>query len=486
MDVRATTTDALRSDADTVAIGVIGGERIAHDVPEGTLQGLVDAGEARARPRHLAVAHVAGRRVILVGLGERDGLDAERAAAAAAAVEGRARELGTRALCWELPHRVGDEVAGALVEGTVLSAYRFDRYRSSPPDDRALERLEVSAHHDVSGPVERARIVAEAVNHARDLQNAPANDMTPSALADAARALAGEVDGLHVEVAGPDDLEQRGMGAFAAVARGSAQEPRLITICYDGSPRGEAETLALVGKAVTFDSGGLSIKQAARMHEMKFDMSGGAAVLAALGALARLAVPVRALGVIGATENLPSGTAAKPGDIVRARNGTTIEVNNTDAEGRLVLADCLCHAVDEGADRIVDLATLTGGIEVTFGSTYAGLFSDDDAWAAAVEAAGRASGDLVWRLPLHESYAEMIKGRYADIVNTTAQRKAVSITAAHFLRRFTADVPWAHVDIAGTAYDAGRPWAPTGGNGFGVRLLVALAERMAAGAPSAA
>ena len=271
------------------------------------------------------------------------------------------------------------------------------------------------------------------------------------------------------------------MGAFAAVARGSHAEPQLITIRYE--PPGVAgPLLGLVGKGVTFDSGGISIKPSLKMSEMKFDMSGAAAVLEATGAIARLGLPVRVVTVIGATENLPSGHAVKPGDIVRAKTGTTIEVLNTDAEGRLVLADCLAHAIDEGAERLVDVATLTGAIVVTFGNTYAGLFGSDDDWCAEVEAAGRRAGELTWRLPLHDEYAELIKSGYADIANAVEARKAGSITAAQFLRRFTGDVPWAHLDVAGTAYENGKPYTPKGGAGFGVRLLVELA-RANAGAP---
>jgi len=212
---------------------------------------------------------------------------------------------------------------------------------------------------------------------------------------------------------------------------------------------------------------------------MKFDMSGGAAALEATGAIARLGLPVRVVTVIGATENMPSGHALKPGDVLRAKTGTTIEIVNTDAEGRLVLADCLAHAVAQGAERIVDLATLTGGIVTTLGHSHAGLMSNDDAWAAAIEEAARASGELVWRLPLHEDYAEMIKGRHADVLNAVESRKATSVTAAEFLHRFVGEgIPWAHLDIAGTAWDTGRPYAPNGGSGWGVHLLVALIRRL--------
>jgi leucyl aminopeptidase len=478
MRVRATTEAPGDTGADTIAIGLFEGEGVAHDVDGGALQALVDSGEARRAFKKVAVGHACGRRFILVGLGRREEFDAERARAAAAVAQGRAAELGARALCWELPHHVDDAIAAGLVEGTALAAYRFDRYKSNTSDDgRQLEELVVCAHHDVSDPVAAAAVVAEAQNAARDSQNAPANDMTPTRLAERARELADGTAGLAVEVGGRDALEERGMGAFAGVARGSYEEPALITLRYEG-PEAGGDPVGFVGKAVTFDTGGISLKPAAKMAEMKFDMSGGAAVIESIGAIARLRLPVRVIGVVGATENMPSGRSLKPGDIVRASNGTTIEVNNTDAEGRLVLADCLVHARAQGATRLVDLATLTGAIVTSLGSTHAGLMSNDDAWAGEVEAAAAAAGELVWRLPLHPEYAELIKGRYADIVNSTENRKAGSITAAEFLRRFVDEVPWVHLDIAGTAWDLGRPYAAKGGSGFGVRLLVELARRL--------
>jgi leucyl aminopeptidase len=214
------------------------------------------------------------------------------------------------------------------------------------------------------------------------------------------------------------------------------------------------------------------------MHEMKFDMSGGAAVIESLGAIAQLGLPLRITGVVPSTENMPSGNAVKPGDIVTAMNGKTIEVNNTDAEGRLILADALCYAVQQGAERIVDLATLTGAIIVALGSTYAGLFSNDDDWFAQVEAACGATGELGWRLPLHPEYFELTKGQYADLTNSAEQRKAMSIYAAEFLRQFVDERPWVHVDIAGTAWGMTRPYVGSGASGFGTRMLVELAERL--------
>ena len=254
----------------------------------------------------------------------------------------------------------------------------------------------------------------------------------------------------------------------------------MIVARYDGG--GDGPLLGLVGKAVTHDTGGLSIKPAGGMHEMKFDMSGGAAVLGALQAIAALELPVRVLAVVGSTENTINGSAMKPGDIVRAMTGTTIEVNNTDAEGRLVLCDCLAYAVAQGAERIVDVATLTGGIVTALGSTYAGLFATDEDLAAAVTAAGAAAGELVWRMPLHAEYDEQIKGRYADIVNSES-RKAHPIQGASFLKRFVGDVPWAHLDIAGTGHDNGRAYAAKGGVGLG-RAAAARARARAGRGPA--
>jgi len=478
MRAEATTTAPADTGADTIAIGLFDGEPIAHDLDGGVLQALVDSGEARPGLRKLAVTHAGGRRYVLAGLGTRESFDAERARVVAASVVGRAGELGTRRLCWELPHHVGDEEAAGFVEGTLLAAYRYRAYKTEPDEDGGIDELVLSAHHDVSGPVQRAAVAATAANAARDLQHAPANDMTPSRLAERAHELAAELGSLTVETMGRAEIEAAGMGAFAGVARGSDEEPQLITLRY--APDDAAgPVLGLVGKAVTFDSGGISLKPGAKMSEMKFDMSGGAAVLEATGAIARLGLPVRVVSVIGATENLPSGHALKPGDILRAKTGTTIEIINTDAEGRLVLADCLAHAVDLGAERIVDFATLTGAIVTTFGDTHAGLFGSDDAWCEAVTDAGRRAGELVWRLPLHPDYAKAIEGRYGDIVNAVETRKAGSIVAAEFLRRFTGDVPWAHVDIAGTAWDSGRTYAAKGGTGFGVRMIVELATALA-------
>jgi leucyl aminopeptidase len=480
VQVQATTGAPLDTDADTIVVGVFEGEAVAHDLPDGELGAMLDSGEAKRKFKRLAVTHAEGRRVILIGLGDRGTFDAERARVAAAIVQDRASELGAKALCWEVPHHVDADIVAGIVEGTLLRAYRFDRYKPSE-DGPAIEQLIVSAHHDISGPVQDATVLTNAQNRARDLDNTPANDLPPEALAAYAQQTA-ERHGFRATVRDEPAIRELGMGAFAAVAQGSDQGARLILLEYEGPDAQQAPRTALVGKAVTFDSGGLSLKPAGSMHEMKFDMCGGAAVIEAIAALAELQAPVNVLGVIGATENLPGGRSVKPGDIVRALDGTTIEVNNTDAEGRLVLADCLCYARREGGERIVDIATLTGGVVVALGSVYAGLMSNDDEWAESVRTGGRRTGELVWRMPLHERYAELVKGRYAQLTNQAERpRDASPITAAEFLHHFAGDVPWAHIDIAGTAWDGRRPYfRGKGATGFGVRLLAEVARTAAA------
>ncbi len=483
MHVSATTEAPGSIDADTVALGLFEGEDAPAQAPA-EAAALLSSGEARAEAGSLALAHAEGKRWLLVGLGKREAFTPERARVAASAARGRTRELATQTLCWQLPSDVGPEIAAALVEGTILADYRFDRHKSAPAQDadgppKTLARLLVAGEQDLEETVARAAVVAAAGNAARDLQNRPANDLTPTALASYAESLSREIEGLGVESEGREGIVARGMGAFAAVAQGSDEEPALITLRYEG-PGASGPLLGFVGKAVTFDSGGISLKPGPKMSEMKFDMSGGAAVIEAVAAIARLRLPVKLVAVVGATENLPSGHSVKPGDIVRASNGKTIEVNNTDAEGRLVLADCLCHAIAQGAERLVDLATLTGAVIVSLGNTYAGLLCNDDELAGRVTAAGERSGEIVWRLPLHEEYRELVKGTYADLDNAPEARKAGTIVGGTFLESFVGETPWAHLDIAGSAWDLGRAYAGKGASGYGVRLLVELARSYAA------
>jgi leucyl aminopeptidase len=483
MRVTATTEAAASTAADTIVVGLVEGEGVPHDVEDGALQALVDAGEATAKPCHLAVVHAVDKRWILVGLGARDKLGAEGLRLAAAAAHGRARDLGATTICWELPHKAREhQPARAVVEGTLLAAYRFTAFKSGDDNGSSgIAELMVSDHVDQAAEVARAVVVAEAVNAARDLQNTPANHMTPAALGARAKAIAAEHDALTCEVVGRDGLVERSMGAFVAVAAGSEEEPALITLRYEPQ-NAVGPVLGLVGKGVTFDSGGISIKPAGSMADMKYDMTGGAAVIEALGAIATLRLPVRVVGVVGATENLLSGSAMKPSDVVTAASGLTVQIDNTDAEGRLVLADCLHHAIGQGAERLVDVATLTGAIMSTLGKVYSGFWADDEDWAMEVAAAAGDAGELIWRMPLHERYAELVKGATADVANQSPLRTGAACTAAEFLHRFTGGVPWAHLDICGTAWDSGRAYAPKGGTGVMVRTLVALAERASADA----
>src|SRR5205085_12043815 len=286
-------------------------------------------------------------------------------------------------------------------------------------------------------------------NRARDLANAPANELTPERLAARASEIAGDVEHLSAEALGPDGLRELGMGAFAAVAQGSHNPARLIVMRYSPPGAKAGVKLGLVGKAITFDSGGISIKPSLYMEDMKGDMAGGGAVVEATGALADLGLPLEVIAVVAACENLPGGHSFRPGDILTAMNGKTIEVVNTDAEGRLVLADGLWYAREQGATHLLDLATLTGAMELALGDLYAGLFANDDAWRDEVLAAAEASGDRAWPFPLHPRYRRYVDSTYADLKNASALRQASPALAAEFLREFTGDGPWAHLDMSG-------------------------------------
>jgi leucyl aminopeptidase len=468
-------------DADLQVIGLAQGEEL--DPAYRELPGAPDV-----RPglhKHALLRPDSDRRLLVIGLGKREELDPERLRIAAALAVSQAGLYDATTIAWALPDPAGTAgtapvLSAGLVEGTILASFRFDRFKSRDPDDpppARIERLVISAPGEADGiadPVATARVSAEAANRARELQALPANVVTPGYLASRAREIAETYGDVDADVLGRAEITERGMGGLAAVAQGSAQEPQLISLRYSGGSS-DGETIGLVGKAVTFDTGGISIKPSARMEEMKMDMSGGAAVLETVAAIAELQLPVKVVACVPSTENMPSGTATRPGDIITQLNGKTVEVNNTDAEGRLILADALTHCVRElGADRLVDIATLTGGVLIALGSTYAGLLANDDEWADQVLAAGRRAGELAWRLPLHPEYKELTRGKDADLTNSSSKRKASTIYAAEFLEEFTDDVPWAHLDIAGTAWDVDRAYVGSGPTGFGVRLLVNL------------
>jgi leucyl aminopeptidase len=459
---------------DLLCLGLFEGDELP--APFADAPGAADV--RRAYKRTALLRPGATERVLVVGLGRRGEFDAERARVAAAIASRQAASLEARTVAWVLPD--GDAaVAAALVDGTELATYRFDRYKGTDGDDDPKARIEsltlVGAEDGAREAAHVALVSARAANRARELQNLPANVVTPSYLADRAIEIADAHERVSAEILGPGEIEALGMGGLMAVSRGSHEEPRLIVLRHQGP----GETLGIVGKAVTFDSGGISIKPSARMHEMKMDMSGGAAVLEAVDAIAELELELSVLAVVPSTENMPSGHALKPGDIVTQHNGKTVEIINTDAEGRLILADALSWCAEQGADRIVDLATLTGAVLTALGSTYAGLISNDDDWAARVLEAGETTGELAWRLPLHSEYKDLTRGTITDLVNASEKRKASTIYAASFLEEFVHDKPWAHLDIAGTAWDVGREYVGKGATGFGARLLVELARELA-------
>jgi leucyl aminopeptidase len=466
------------TDSDLLAVLVFDGD----ELPE-PLAGAPGSEDLKGGYKKTTLIHPdKPRRALVVGLGNRDEFEPERARVAGAIAARSAGSMEATSMTLSGPDAEDPKaLATAAVEGAILGSYRFDRYKSKKDDDgedssKHLEELTVIGDSGIGEAVEAARVATEAENFARELQDLPSNVVTPSYLAGRAKAIADEHSSVTCEVMGREQIKEKGMGGLVAVSQGTEEEPQLIVLRYQAG--GEGETLGLVGKGVTFDSGGISIKPSGGMHEMKMDMSGAAAVLEAVSAIAKLEIPINVLAVIPSTENMPSGTAVKPGDIITQLNGKTVEVNNTDAEGRLILADALAYSVDLGADRIVDLATLTGAVIVALGSTYAGLISNDDAFAAEVEGAAGRTGELAWRLPLHPEYKDLTKGTVADLTNASSKRKASTIYAGSFLEEFVDDKPWVHLDIAGTAWDVGREYTGKGPSGFGTRLLIDLARSL--------
>jgi leucyl aminopeptidase len=425
------------------------------------------------------------KRLLIVGLGKQDEFDLDKVRQVSATAARKARSLGMTEYA-TIVHGAGAagldaaDAAQALAEGTCLSQYRFTRHRTETAalkDEVELETVHVVVFSaelvaTIEQGVRAGEAIAAAVNWVRDLVNQPANYATPSILAEEALRMA-EATGLSFQALGPAEMRELGMGALLGVAQGSVQEPRLIILEHNPG-RTQDAPVVLVGKGITFDSGGISLKPGENMEAMKGDMAGAAAVMGALRAIAALGIPQRVIGLMPATENLPSGSAYKPGDVLKTITGKTIEVINTDAEGRLVLADALGYAQRYKPAAAIDMATLTGACVVALGQVAAGLFSTHDELAAKIEAASQATGEKVWRMPLWPEYARQIESDVADMKNTGG-RPAGAITAAMLLSKFVADMPWAHLDIAGVSgSDKDMPYQPKGATGYGVRLLVHL------------
>jgi leucyl aminopeptidase len=423
--------------------------------------------------------------VLVVGLGPKERFDAEVVRRASATAARKAQELRLKEYVTVL-HGAGagglepGDAAEALAEGTLLALYRYDRFKSDAAENAVVVQRASVMEQDAT-KIDRIRAgiasgsgLAAATATARDLAHGPANLVTPAYLADEAARVARE-HGFDCQVYGLDEIREMRMGGLLAVNQGSANPPRFVVMRYNAPDA--RKTLAVVGKGICFDTGGISIKPAQNMHYMRHDKSGAAATVGFMQAAKELQLPVNVIGIFGATENMPGGNAYRPGDVFTARNGVTMEILNTDAEGRVTLSDALSYAVEQGPDAIVDMATLTGAIVVALGHHASGMFTNDDSLAGLMERAGHASGERTWRMPLWKEYDEQIKATIGDIANTGG-RDAGAITAAWFLAHFVGETPWVHLDIAGTAWTEGG-WGQLPpylvkdtATGVGVRLLV--------------
>jgi leucyl aminopeptidase len=483
MEIDVTSGPIESVEADTFAVAVVDP---AFEPPPGLegLAALVATGEAPTERGTARLLHVDGRRVVAAGAGSRGQVDSDalRDAAAAAAREVQATVGGSLAWLVEPSLLDSDEQARAVVEGVLLGGYDPGAWKTAN-EHPILERLTLVGD-GLEQAVARARVIGDWTNHARDLSNRPANDLTPARLAEYAAGLADQLGHLSAEALDAADMRALGMGAILAVGQGSHNEPRMIVMRYEPPAPAQPDlVLGLVGKGMTFDTGGISLKPRLYMEDMKGDMAGAAAVVAAVGAIAELELPVRALGVVASAENMPGGGSYRPGDILTAMNGKTIEVIDTDAEGRIVLADALVYAREKGATHLLDLATLTGAMERALGDLYAGVFGNDTSWRDEVVAAGEASGDHAWPWPMHPRYDRFIESTYADMKNHSVRSQGIPVYAASFLKEFAGDGPWAHIDMAGTGFftwPRGDYLSQKGGTGYGVRLIVELASRLAA------
>jgi leucyl aminopeptidase len=482
-------------EADVVVVPLAGDNELTGAAAEldakldGLLGRLAGEGELRGDAGRVAIVHVDGklgaRRVAVAGLGPQEHLDADALRTAAAAV---AHETDAYAgtVAWAIDGALAlppEEQARAIVEGTAIGSYRTSRWKQDEPKQKLASLVLLGEGDGLDAAAERAATVAEWTNRARDLVNSPPNETTPQRLAERAQEIASSLEHVSAEALEPEQIAKLGMGALAAVAQGSDNPARLVVLRYDPPEPARGDVvLGLVGKAITFDTGGISLKPSLHMEDMKGDMAGGAAVIEATGAIAELGLPVRVLTVAAASENMPSGHAYRPGDIITAANGKTIEITNTDAEGRLVLADALWYAREQGATHVIDLATLTGAMEVALGDLYAGVFANDEAWRDEILAAAETSGDHIWPFPMHPRYRRYVDSVFADLKNSSDLRQAGAVLAAKFLEEFAGDGPWAHADIAGPAFlerSRGDYLSQRGGTGYGVRLLVELASRLA-------
>ncbi len=460
----------------------------------GLLREVVTDGEFKGNLGELCTLHTTGKmaakRVIVVGLGAQEKYTAQSVRRASAIAARHAQETGAHTIAlatgWERVPFGPELGVQAEVEGVLLGLYSFRKYQNATSygngnNGRGVSEVRIvvaGQQGDYEAALHKGMAMAEATNFARDMVNEPPNVLTPTEMANRASAMAKQF-GLECEVLNRPQMKELGMGGLLGVSQGSVEPPKFIILRYRGAPESKGKSLALVGKGITFDTGGISLKPAERMHEMKGDMAGAAAVISAMQVIATLKPAINVTALVSTTENMPSGSAYRPGDILRIMNGKTIEIVNTDAEGRLVLADALSYAVKEGISTIVDVATLTGGVVIALGSVNVGMFCNDEKLGKAIIEAGRIEGEKYWPMPLDDEYQEFIRSEIADI-KQTGGRAASSVTAAKILEHFVGDAKWAHLDIAGVDYiDNKTPYQEKGATGYATRTLAELALQLA-------
>jgi leucyl aminopeptidase len=504
MQIESTNGSYQQIDVEALAIAVFKDEKAddgflkdLDSITGGVVKSVIDSEELQGKDGETVYLHFVGnsglkaQRLLLIGVGERDDYSNPQASQmAGAAIRAlRGKNVKSLAVVPRLNGNAGD-IGSTIVEGSLMGLFDPDKYRTVDKEERQIAKLVVvvegADQTDLKQGTERGKIIGESVNFTRDLANEPGGYLTPTDMADRAREVANEF-GLSIDVLDEARMEQEGMGSLLSVSRGSDEPGKLIILKYTPSgdaPQGD-ELLAFVGKGITFDSGGISLKPGENMELMKYDMTGGATVMGAMRAIAQLKPSIPVLGVVPCAENLPSGKATKPGDVVRAMTGKTIEVINTDAEGRLILADAIAYAKKLGATTIVDMATLTGAVSIALGDVNTAVLGTDQKLIDEIIAAGKEVGEKFWQLPLDKEYSKQIKSDIADIKNVGG-RKAGTITAAAFLKEFADGVSWAHLDIAGTAWgDDAKPYRSKGPTGIAVRTLLRIVARADARTESA-
>ncbi len=495
MQVEASNDPIEGLDVQAIAVAVFKDEKAGEgylkkldELSGGLVKSSIDAEEFSGKEGETAYFHLVGndkikaQRLLLVGVGPADEYKTANVSIMAGTAVRSLRSKNAKSVAVVTRSSGNTEASGsAAVQGAYISIFDPDKYRTVEKEQKKVERVVFVLDGDIGEAkkgVEVGKIIGESINFTRDLANEPGAYMTPSDMAERAREIANEF-GLNIDVLDEARMEQEGMGSLLSVSHGSDQPAKLIILKYTPANYDESnkELLTFVGKGVTFDSGGISLKPGENMELMKYDMTGGATVMGAMRAIAQLKPPIPVLGVAPCTENLPSGKATKPGDVVRAMTGKTIEIINTDAEGRLILADAIAYAKKLGATRIIDMATLTGAVSIALGDVNAAVLGTDQTLIDDIISAGHEVGEKFWQLPLDKEYSKQIKSDIADIKNVGG-RKAGTITAAAFLKEFADGVAWAHLDIAGTAWgDDAKPWRAKGPTGIALRTLLKIVER---------